>query len=188
MSICSKLYSYTLNKRLTCWIENNNLLNESQAGFRKKYSTIDHHTDVVDSKAVATSERKKKRKKMYIAFINFRKPFDSVIRSKLLAVLKKKGLKGKMYQAIVSTYHLVKSKVRAGLDLTESFVCPRGLKQGEICSQVLFSLFIDDLANTIMQRGKHGIRLIPDLIEISFSCLLLMYFWFLILCVVYKVS
>ena len=42
LSICSKLYSYILNKRLPCWIENNNLLNESQAGFRSKYSTIDH--------------------------------------------------------------------------------------------------------------------------------------------------
>ena len=38
----SKLYSYILNKGLTCWIKNNNLLNESQAGFRKMYSTIDH--------------------------------------------------------------------------------------------------------------------------------------------------
>ena len=103
---------------------------------------------------------------MYVAFIVFRKAFDSVIRSKWLAVLKKKSLKGKMYQAIVSMYHVVKSKVRAGNDLTESFVCPRGLKQGEICSPVLFSLFIDELANEKMQRGKHGIHLIPDLVEI----------------------
>ena len=103
---------------------------------------------------------------MYTAFINFRKPFDSVIRSKLLAVLKKKGLKRKMYQAIVSMYHVVKSKVRAGNDLTESCMCPRGLKQGEICSPALFSLFIDELANEIMQRGKHGIQVIPDLVEI----------------------
>ena len=94
----------------------------------------------------------------------------------------------KKNHAMVSMYNVVKSKDRGGNDLTESFVCPRGLTQGEIGSPVLFSLFIDDLANTIMQRGKHGIRLIPDLIEISFSCLLLMYFWFLILCVVYKVS
>ena len=45
-------------------------------------------------------------------------------------------------------------------------MCPRGLKQGEICSPVLFSLFINELANEIMQLGRHGIQLIPDLIEI----------------------
>ena len=64
-----------------------------------------------------------------------------------------------------STNNVVKIKVRAGNDLTKSFMCPRGLKQGEICSPVLFSLFIDELANEIMQRGKHGIQLIPDLVE-----------------------
>ena len=42
LSICSKLYSYILNKRLTCWIDDNNLLSETQAGFRKTYSTTDH--------------------------------------------------------------------------------------------------------------------------------------------------
>ena len=70
-----------------------------------------------------------------------------------------------MYQAVVSMYNVVKSKVRAGNDLTESFLCPRGLKQGELCSPVLFTLFINELANEIMQRGRHGIQLIPDLIE-----------------------
>ena len=57
-----------------------------------------------------------------------------------------------MYQTILSMYNVVKSKVRAGNDLTESFMCPRGLKQGEICCPVLFSLFINELANEIMQR------------------------------------
>ena len=78
----------------------------------------------------------------------------------------KEWSKRKMYQAVVSMYNVVKSKVRAGNDLTESFLCPRGLKEGEICSPVLFSLFINELANEIMQRGRHGIHLIPDLIEI----------------------
>ena len=45
-------------------------------------------------------------------------------------------------------------------------MCPRGLKQGETCSLVYFFLFINELANEILQRGRHGIQLIPDLIEI----------------------
>ena len=43
---------------------------------------------------------------------------------------------------------------------------PRGLKQGEICSPVLFSLFINELAEEVTQRGKHGVPLSPDLIQI----------------------
>ena len=61
-------------------------------------------------------------------------------------------------------YNVVKSKVLVGNYLTESCMCPRGLKQGEICSPVLLSLFVNELANEIMQRGRHGIQLIPDLI------------------------
>ena len=34
LSIYSELYSYILNKRLTCWIDDNSLLSGTQAGFR----------------------------------------------------------------------------------------------------------------------------------------------------------
>ena len=50
--------------------------------------------------------------------------------------------------------------------LSLSLMCPSGLKQGEVCSPVLFSLFINELDREIVQRGRHGIQLIPDLIEI----------------------
>ena len=150
----SKLYSYILNKGLTCWIKNNNLLNESQAGFRKMYSTIDHLFTLMS----LIQKQLLHRKIFYVAFIDFRKAFDSVIRSKLWAVLKKKRSERKMYKAVASKYNVVKSKVRAGNDLTESFLCPRGLKQEEICSPVLFSLFIDELANEIMPVSYTHLR------------------------------
>ena len=44
----------------------------------------------------------------------------------------------KMFRAVTSMYNVVKAKVRNGGDLTESFMCPSGLKQGEVCSPVLF--------------------------------------------------
>ena len=63
-------------------------------------------------------------------------------------------------------YDVVKTRVRAGGDLTQDFMCPRGLKQGDICSPILFSLFINELAIEIIQNGKHGITLSPELIQI----------------------
>ena len=63
-------------------------------------------------------------------------------------------------------YDVVKTTVRAGGDLTQAFMCPRGLKQGDICSPILFSLFINELATEIIQNGKHGITLSPKLIQI----------------------
>ena len=70
-----------------------------------------------------------------------------------------------MYRAIKSMYDAVKTRVRAGGDLTQDFICPRGHMQGDICSPILFSL-INELATEIIQNGKHGITLSPELIQI----------------------
>ena len=45
-------------------------------------------------------------------------------------------------------------------------MCPRGLKQWDICSPILFSMFTDEIANEIMEHGRHGIQLRPDLVQI----------------------
>ena len=57
-----------------------------------------------------------------------------------------------------SLYHVVKAKVRAGGSLTDSFTCHSGPKQGEVCSPDLVSLFINELAKEIVQRGRHQER------------------------------
>ena len=42
----------------------------------------------------------------------------------------------------------------------------KGLKQGEITSPLLFSLFISELARDIIKNGRHGIQLLPDMLEV----------------------
>ena len=71
-----------------------------------------------------------------------------------------------MYRAVMSMYEVVKARVRVNGSVTEAFECSRGLKQGENCSPILFSLLINELANEVEQHGKHGITLSPYLIQI----------------------
>ena len=124
LSICSKLYSYILNKRLTCWTDDNNLLSETHCGFRKTYSTTDHLFTLL----ALIQKQLLCNKELYVAFIDFMKAIDSVTRTKLWAILRKNSLKELFfYQALVNMYTVVKSKIWAGNDLTESFMCPRGL-------------------------------------------------------------
>ena len=45
-------------------------------------------------------------------------------------------------------------------------MCSRGLKQEDSCSPVLFSLLINELANEIVLKGKHGITLSSGILQI----------------------
>ena len=162
LNICSKMYSSILNRRLEKWIEENKLVGEEQAGFRRKYSTIDQ----IFTLTALVQKQLLRHRKLYAAFIDFRKAFDSVNRNKLWDVLFKSGIKGKMLRALQSMYSVVKAKVRVGGDLTESFLCPRGLKQGEICSPILFSLYINELTKEIINSEIPGLQLSPDLLEL----------------------
>ena len=102
--------------------------------FSQTNSAIDHLFTIV-----ATIQKQiSYHIKLFVAFVDFRKAFDSVVRKNVWTILRKNGVNGKMFRAIISMHNVVKAKVRAGGDLTESFMCPSGLKQGEVCSPFCF--------------------------------------------------
>ena len=71
-----------------------------------------------------------------------------MVLENLWSILTKNGIHGKKYRAVTSKYDVV--KVRPGGDLTDCFVCPLGMKQGEVSSPVLFSLFINHIQAVYM--------------------------------------
>ena len=86
-----------------------------------------------------------KKRKLYVAFVDFRKAFDFVNRDALWHVLQATGLTRdtKMFKAIRAIYNNVLSAVRCGgKGVSDCFDCPLGVKQGCILSPKLFSLFI----------------------------------------------
>eukprot|EP00745_Piridium_sociabile_P015926 TRINITY_DN2374_c0_g1_i12.p1 TRINITY_DN2374_c0_g1~~TRINITY_DN2374_c0_g1_i12.p1 ORF type:complete len:1135 (+),score=79.90 TRINITY_DN2374_c0_g1_i12:1880-5284(+) len=162
LNICSKIYSFILNKRINNWVEVHGLIGEEQAGFKAEHSTADH----VFTLYAMVQKQLIRHRKLYVAFIDFKKAFDSISRSKLWGILEKNGLNGNILQALKSMYKIVKAKVRVGGDFTDSFMCARGLKQGEVCSPVIFSLFINELTRDVLADGMHGIQLSPDFIQL----------------------
>ena len=162
LNVCSKIYSGILNRRLNDWLEINDVLGEEQAGYRRSRSSLEQIFvlySIVNKQLV-------KHKKLYVAFIDFKKAFDCVSREKLWPILRKNGISLKMLKALKSMYQVVKTKVRVNGQYTESLDCPLGLKQGEICSPVIFSLFIHELTKEIRKKGKHGVQLSPEMVQI----------------------
>ncbi|RUM94525.1 MAG: hypothetical protein DSZ28_02740, partial [Thiothrix sp.] len=161
-SILSKVFMHIVQSRLQKFVEKRGIIVEEQSGFRKGYSTVDNvfvlH-GIIDKYL-------SRRKKLYIAFIDFRKAFDSVNRKALWKLLDVCGIRGKLVAVLKSMYDCVSCCVRCSEGLSEYFECPNGVKQGCKCSPLLFSIVINAVALEIKDKGKHGVQLIPNSPEI----------------------
>ena len=112
------------------------------------------------------SKHLKKNKKLYVAFVDFRKAFDTVKRNVLWNVLLQLGITGNTCNTPRAMYPSVLSCVRCNPRNTDYFNCMQGLKQGCLVSPVLFSYLINELVSEILLRGEHGIQLLPREIEL----------------------
>ena len=108
---------------------------EFQVCFKKDYSTVGHMFTLL-----AIIQRKcSLNRELYVAFIDVEKAFDSISGKLLLPfLLKKKWYNGKLYGCFRSMYENVKARARCGAKFTEYINCTSGVKQGDVCSPVLF--------------------------------------------------
>ncbi|KAL5006947.1 hypothetical protein ScPMuIL_015753 [Solemya velum] len=145
-----KLYCRILNNRLTFWCDNNDILNDSQNGFRHGRSTIEH----LHSLTTIIETRKLQQKSTYCAFVDFKKAYDRIDRNLLWEKLQFYGLDGNFLSALKVIYSNTRCCVRVNGICTESFDVTCGLKQGCLLSPLLFNLFINDLAVFFNGTGK----------------------------------
>ena len=83
--VSGKLFSTIINRRLQMWVDMNNTIGEQQAGFRKDYSTVDH----IFTLLAIVQKQLSLNRKLYVAFIDFEKAFDSISRKLLWPFLQK---------------------------------------------------------------------------------------------------
>ena len=99
-------------------------------------------------------------RKLYVAFIDFRKCFDSINRNALFHVLESYGIEGRMLDMIKSIYANVSAIVRNNGECSDCFICPTGLKQGCILSPTIFTIFMTEISRIFNNEGKNGIQLL----------------------------
>ena len=97
ISILCKCYTSILNSRLYQWLEDTHSIAENQAGFRKNHSTVDH---IFTLYSVVQKCMHSRRRKLYVAFRDFKKAFDYVHHDKLLETINSAGIKGKFLCSI----------------------------------------------------------------------------------------
>jgi hypothetical protein len=154
MSCVAKIYSCVLNSRIQNHLNTNDLLSDTQNGFRAGRSCIDH----IFSLITILRNRKLNNKSTFLCFVDFRRAFDSVNHILLFHVLYSTfGIVGKMYNTLKSLYsHPVTRVILTASDTmykTDYFHCPLGVKQGDIISPTLFSMFVHSLTTELDESG-----------------------------------
>ena len=172
LSCISKLFTSILNNRLNTFLEENRILLENQAAYRKRYSTLDHILTLNSLNEIL----KHYDKKLYCIFIDFSKAFDSIWHTGLWQKLPKQDITGKFLKIVQSMYSNIKSRV--SIKKSESdFFYSNGVRQGETLSPILFSLFLNDLEGYLKDLNSAGVQLSDPNIHptLYIEILLLMY-------------
>ena len=139
LSCVGKLFTALLNKRLTNYLDAIGGIGDEQAGFRNGYSTMDHIFTLYAIIEMYLS----KGKRLYCAFIDYRKAFDMVNRTSLWKKMLSLGINGKLLNVIQNMYAQAKSCVKNNASISDYFSCNVGVRQGENLSPMLFAIFFN---------------------------------------------
>ena len=140
IDILNKILTGMMYNRIYNWAEDNSKLSESQAGFRKGYSTIDN---IFTLMSLGQKYLSKKGGRFYCLFVDFSKAFDRIDHKILINSLIKKGFHGRMLKLLIAMYSNLCSCVKIdNQKCTSHFKCNIGTRQGCKLSTILFILLL----------------------------------------------
>ena len=145
LPVLSKVFEKLTLNRYSSFIENNNLLSNSQYGFRKGRNITQAAIKLVGCITDAFHHRK------YSAcfFLDLRKAFDTLDHDILLMKLFHMGFRGPANQYISSFLINRKQYVQIGNMKSGEKVIRKGVPQGSILGPLLFCLYINDIVASV---------------------------------------
>jgi len=141
LPVISKVFEKVLNNRINQHLNENNLIDDNQYGFRPEHSTEDAIVKFVDH----IEKELTKRKHVVSIFVDVSKAFDSCDHQILIKKLEKIGLRGKNLDIMKSYLLDRKQEVFIGNISGGSFKINIGVGQGTILGPTLFKIYIMDM-------------------------------------------
>ena len=146
-----KILLKIIARSLSEYCERVGILPEEQSGFRPNRSTTDMMFVIRRLQELA----RKKRRALYVCFIDLTKAYNSVDRTLLWTVLARFGVPQNMISVIRQFYDGMRTCVRL-----ENRVCSwwsaveQGLRQGCVLAPLLFNIFFAAVINVASTRFK----------------------------------
>ena len=141
ISATLKLVDRVMGERVYDGMVERRRIRREQAGFRKVEEAMAQVCALVET----LGRRARVGKPTYLAFIDFRKAFDSVSHGALMHRLHSEGVRGKTLRFFESQYASPTLRVRVGGALSAAIALEVGVRQGAPSSPVLFDIFIDSI-------------------------------------------
>ena len=148
-----KIFARVMYMRLVRIVEREGFLGEIQNGFRPDRRVVDHVFTLSQILEIA----RKKRRRVFMAFLDVRKAYDRVWRGALWEKLEGLGFGGSFLSVMKALYQNIRCNLRVGEVDTDGAKLSIGLKQGCVLSPILFALYIRELGVELVNSGK-GVR------------------------------
>ena len=146
LSVVGKLCASYLNQKLASWIEDQNILSNEQAGFRKGRSTTDC---CIFLSHLAEKYMTSHGNGLITSFIDLKSAFDSVPRDNLWIKLSHTSIGKRLLHLIKSLYQCTTLHVRCGLEgnlkksISASGGWGGGVHQGGILAPMQLNLYLN---------------------------------------------
>ena len=135
----SKIICTVLREKIESFFKDKGIGYENQYGFTKG-GRIEHCLFTIDYITNMTYERKhRKEKSLYLAFIDFKKAYDSIDRRRLIEVMIKFKINPQIIDIIVQMYEGDKTTISLG-KMEETIEVTGGIRQGCSISTLLFKM------------------------------------------------